>query len=606
GSLEKALQDAFGRLSLQEKNSSPEHLYCIALAYLGGIDVEVDHERALDLMTRASNGGHLDATKKLVSMYTNGEGVARSYQKAIAIQVDFVKHLEKMYEAFEAIRKVPTYAEELYTLSTLYERSHSQTLQKETLVKLKDVCDQYNQSWKDVYKMAAILGLGELANEQGNYQEARQYFLESIFECEKGMKQGLTGEALFYARSCLMMGSLGQKYNDLEIAKEYYKRAISIADEYREKLDFERTYLVAYLQLGNVETSLGNLSEAEALFQKAEACIATLQKEGNDVEAGALGLLQRRKELQIEQEYQKELQGIWQDYHRNMSSNPEQDAKEFQTMQKRIEDLNARKKEAVSHDDEIEKQKEQLQALEEEVSTTEIEDQRKLAVGKMSLGITYIGNQQYAEAEEPLTTAVNFYEKYISTHPDADAEIYLVGSMNALSQVYEKTGRLQEAKICDEKVLNLCESTVAKRGNVKDYELLLAAYVNNGAKEKENQQIDKAYALYQKAVETGKTLTQMDSGRKPKELLASAYYSLSYVKGAKPEPLPLAHAFKIYTDLKEQYPDDRKILTELNRVQGSFMLGGVSIAQIESYVKQAEKEDKGKKLSFKDRFFGKK
>ncbi|MBR0084985.1 MAG: toll/interleukin-1 receptor domain-containing protein, partial [Lachnospiraceae bacterium] len=83
----EALKNALGRISLQEMNSDPEHLYCIGLAYLGGIDVEVDHERAVSLITQASDAHNFDATKKLVSMYKNGEGVQRSYKKAIELQL---------------------------------------------------------------------------------------------------------------------------------------------------------------------------------------------------------------------------------------------------------------------------------------------------------------------------------------------------------------------------------------------------------------------------------------------------------------------------------------------------------------------------------------
>ena len=44
--------------------------------------MEVDHDRALSLITSAADGGLLDAFDKLVSMYQNGIGVARDYQRA--------------------------------------------------------------------------------------------------------------------------------------------------------------------------------------------------------------------------------------------------------------------------------------------------------------------------------------------------------------------------------------------------------------------------------------------------------------------------------------------------------------------------------------------
>ena len=54
----------------------------IGLAYLSGVDVEVDHERAVSLITSAAEAGVVEATTKLVEMYKNGVGVSCSYETA--------------------------------------------------------------------------------------------------------------------------------------------------------------------------------------------------------------------------------------------------------------------------------------------------------------------------------------------------------------------------------------------------------------------------------------------------------------------------------------------------------------------------------------------
>ena len=61
------------------QDDSPEHKYIMGLAYLSGIDVETDHERALSLITDAAEADLDEALLKLVSMYENGLGVQRSY-----------------------------------------------------------------------------------------------------------------------------------------------------------------------------------------------------------------------------------------------------------------------------------------------------------------------------------------------------------------------------------------------------------------------------------------------------------------------------------------------------------------------------------------------
>ena len=51
--LSEALESALSRIVRMENDTDPQHSFFIGLAYLDGIDVEVDHERALSLITFA-------------------------------------------------------------------------------------------------------------------------------------------------------------------------------------------------------------------------------------------------------------------------------------------------------------------------------------------------------------------------------------------------------------------------------------------------------------------------------------------------------------------------------------------------------------------------
>ena len=65
-----SLQDAFRQ-------------FLMAMAYLSGIDVEVDRERAVRLMTAAAEAGELNAQAQLRDMYGKGVAVALDYQKEV-------------------------------------------------------------------------------------------------------------------------------------------------------------------------------------------------------------------------------------------------------------------------------------------------------------------------------------------------------------------------------------------------------------------------------------------------------------------------------------------------------------------------------------------
>ena len=65
---------------------------------MGGIDVEVDRERAVTLIEDAANCGLAEAMEKLVSMYRMGEGVERNYEEAIKWQGKLVDYWRKQYK----------------------------------------------------------------------------------------------------------------------------------------------------------------------------------------------------------------------------------------------------------------------------------------------------------------------------------------------------------------------------------------------------------------------------------------------------------------------------------------------------------------------------
>lgn len=78
--LEKALLEAFGKLRhiTLAQNDDPMHTYLIGLAYLNGIDVEREYDRALKLITAAAEGNCLEAMEKLANIYLLGPGNQRN------------------------------------------------------------------------------------------------------------------------------------------------------------------------------------------------------------------------------------------------------------------------------------------------------------------------------------------------------------------------------------------------------------------------------------------------------------------------------------------------------------------------------------------------
>lgn len=113
--LSAALLEAVQRMAIRENDRSPEHNFFIGLAYLSGIDVEVDYPRALELITGAAESGLEQAMQKLVDIYTNGIGVPRDCEKACLWKARINQMLwEDLQEKF---REITTRKQEIEEVS---------------------------------------------------------------------------------------------------------------------------------------------------------------------------------------------------------------------------------------------------------------------------------------------------------------------------------------------------------------------------------------------------------------------------------------------------------------------------------------------------------
>lgn len=90
--LSVALLESVKRIAIKENDNSPEHNFFIGLAYLGGVDVEVDYTKAVELITDSANNGLVDAQKKLVQMYLLGEAVDRNLREAVNWQKKVINY----------------------------------------------------------------------------------------------------------------------------------------------------------------------------------------------------------------------------------------------------------------------------------------------------------------------------------------------------------------------------------------------------------------------------------------------------------------------------------------------------------------------------------
>ncbi|MBQ3499404.1 MAG: sel1 repeat family protein, partial [Clostridia bacterium] len=120
--LSAALLDSIKKIAIKTNDNSPEHNFFIGLAYLGGVDVEVDHEKALELITFAAESGLVEAMKYLVVMYEKGKGVQINYKCALGWQYKIMNILFERFMQQESVEAFSEYYQEtLKYIGDLYE-----------------------------------------------------------------------------------------------------------------------------------------------------------------------------------------------------------------------------------------------------------------------------------------------------------------------------------------------------------------------------------------------------------------------------------------------------------------------------------------------------
>ena len=234
--LNETFLSALERIAKKENDGSSRHRFFIGLAYLNGIDVEINHKRALELLQGAAEDPVpcMEATAKLADMYLNGEGVERDSAQAIFWQ----RKLAAQYKA-------------------AYDRNHDP--------------DEHKG-----YGTAHFKALGKLSDmyrDSGNVQTAADTAKEALTFCEEleqevGIREQRRDKALMLNR----LGGLYRETGELDPAEDCYLRACKINEKQAGEIGTQRArrdLSISYERLGDICRKRGDLSGAETYYQKA-------------------------------------------------------------------------------------------------------------------------------------------------------------------------------------------------------------------------------------------------------------------------------------------------------------------------------------------------
>lgn len=275
GTLQTALQEACQKVTIKVNGKDPEHNYYIGLAYLSGVDVEVDHDRAVSLIRGSAEQNYVPAMQKMVELYKSGLAVQRDYQQAVVWQ----KRLFDLFKAELDEQPSAQKAQKVFNLAWQIAQAYQDLSQLNLAQGQAEWMLAFAQMWyeqtKDVnFKRDESICynvLASIAQTQGDLLNAQSWSEQGLKIDQNFAKQNPTDDAKRnLAISYDRLGKIAQNRGDLMQAKVYYTDAFTLREELArsDKESARHDLFVSYRALGAVAQREGNYSQALDYFKK--------------------------------------------------------------------------------------------------------------------------------------------------------------------------------------------------------------------------------------------------------------------------------------------------------------------------------------------------
>ena len=257
-------------LAIAENDNDPQHNFFIGLAYLGGIDVEVNHERAVNLITGSAEQGYIPAIEKPVSMYNSGEGVSRDYHKAVEWQKSLVEERKKKYESNPGETTALILLSDLWDLGDAYQALGQLSSAQNTYEEMRCFSEQFSQKYTDKrftrYQSVSYNKLGDIAKAQGKLSDAEEWYRKSLaideaLAEETGTVQARRNLSVSYSS----LSDVAEAQGRLSDAEGWLRKALAL----RKKLSDETHSILCTDDLAACCSNLGYLTKDKAMLEQA-------------------------------------------------------------------------------------------------------------------------------------------------------------------------------------------------------------------------------------------------------------------------------------------------------------------------------------------------
>ncbi len=287
--LSLALQEQLEKMTLQKNSDTKEQHYLMGLAYLNGIDVEVDHNRAVKRLTASAGAGYMPAIEKLIWMYRNGIGVERCMDTAIYWYEQLVSRHKELYNACPTVAALDKLVNCCFNFGDdrreygqlrLAEEKYQQALAYLERTPFRRDCT-VRQNFALCHER-----LGDLYLDSGAPAEASAHYQKAIDLREALLQESSAAIPDDLARSLAILynkqSNLCQREGRLQEAREFCEKSLHITTQITEGKDTllaRQDRATCYDNLGMLCQQEGRLQEAEDYYRQSyQFCVAAVQE----------------------------------------------------------------------------------------------------------------------------------------------------------------------------------------------------------------------------------------------------------------------------------------------------------------------------------------
>ncbi len=291
--LSSTLAELLRDIAITENDKDPQHNFFIGLAYLGGIDVEVDHDRALQLITSAAEAEFPEAIEKIVAMYRYGEGTERNNSVAIEWQKKLLEIKKEEFDNNPNENSAKAYLDTIWNLGDYICEQREIKAAKKVYNRLFEECmfidEHFCFSFAKRYVMIGYRKLGDISEKERDIEKASEYYTKSFVIAREINEANSTvcsklDMSICYSR----IGDIVKAKGHLDGAKVYYMLALEINEMLVKELGTVTSRLrlsTTYNKIGSIDREKGDLESAKEYYTKSFDIGRSLVEENGTAES---------------------------------------------------------------------------------------------------------------------------------------------------------------------------------------------------------------------------------------------------------------------------------------------------------------------------------